>query len=246
MQIKNDISSELKEMNIHIPFISMPEMSLPDTYFESLPDAVLSAIKTEDTVGSFTKLMPFELPADYFATFDIKIREQLHSETFIESLPDHVPFEVPSDYFTNLPAAVIASAKIALLPADMPYSTPLNYFEPLTETILEKTAKAGQLTPLRATRSFYSKMWVAASLFLILGAAFIMITQNGPANVETELAQLSDTEIEAYIKDHAYEFDNHISYQMIDESKIDLNKLENDIYNAYFDDITDEEINNFL
>lgn len=64
--------------------------------------------------------------------------------------------------------------------------------------------------------------------------------------METQLAQISDTEIDNYIQDHAYEFDNHISYQLIDESNIDINKLENDIYNSYFDNITEDEINNFL
>lgn len=250
MQRKEDISGELQQLGVDISAIPMPLMSVPEGYFKSNAENILAKVASHEFISLLPAGMPNAVPENYFNSLEGKIREKMTSDSYIEKLPKMVPFAVPQSYFEELSAKmsqlVQTDSFLSSLPKELPYSAPSVYFDPLTESILQKTVKAKQLSPLRATRSFYGKMWIAASLFLILSAGFLIMNQKGPKSFETELAQVSDTEIESYMKDHAYEFDNHITYQAIDESKIDINKLESDIYNAYFDDITDEEINNFL
>ncbi len=218
MTPKNNILNELKELNISFPVVSMPEMSLPKNYFDTLSDEITAEIKTNEFLSNLSPVTPYEVPGNYFEELDSEILAQIHTEDFLASLPKQTPYHKPADYF-----------------------------EPLSDIIISKSVKVNRISPLRATRTFYGKMAVAASLFVLLATGFLFMTQtSSPRNVETQLAQISDAEIDNYIQDHAYEFDNHISYQFIDESNIDINKLENDIYNSYFDNISEDEINNFL
>lgn len=218
MTPKNNILNELKELNVSLPVVSMPDMSLPQNYFDTLGNEITAEIKTNEFLSSLSSVIPYEVPDGYFEGLNTEILAQVHIAHFLDSLPKQTPFHKPADYF-----------------------------ETLSDVVVTKSVKVNRINPLRATRTFYGKMAVAASLFVLLAIGFLLMTQtSAPKNVETQLAQISDTEIDNYIQDHAYEFDNHISYQLIDESNIDINKLENDIYNSYFDNITEDEINNFL
>lgn len=251
MHEKESIQIEHNNLQVNIPSVSMPDRILPDGYFDHLLDDIMAEIHTNAFLTPFTTEMPFTLPTGYFDSFSDKLISDIQTEQFIDQLPKQLPYEVPQAYFDQMPTFVVDQIKnthfVESLPKQVPYDLPVDYFEQFPKVIITKTQDAKSLQPLRVTRTLYSKIAMAASLLIILSLGFLFITQPvNHADVETQLAQISDADINTYIQKHAYEFESHLTFQSIDESKIDLNKLENDIYNAYFDNITDDEINQFL
>lgn len=252
MTAKKHIFNELNDLGISLPVVSMPEMSVPTNYFEDLSMEVLSAIEINRALAGLPSQVPYEIPKDYFNTFASNIAQEIQLEHFIENLPAKLPFEVPNQYFDNLHSEIMELNEQELFLSSLPkvnaYDLPVGYFEHLSTNIISKTKIANNIAPLRATRNYYSKMSIAASLFVILALGFLLMTQNSKnsGSIESQLAQISDNEINDYIEEHAFEFDHHLSYQAIDESQIDFNLLENEIYNSYFENISDEEMHNFL
>lgn len=251
MSKKDEIRDELKAFDVNIPLIGMPQMAVPDGYFDHFSDELNEKIRVDSFLNRLPSSSPFGLPDNYFDKLDDNIREKREMEQFLSSLPLKTPFDVDKQYFAQFQQNIVETIHtedfLATLPKTAPYQLSAQYFDQFSAKVLAKAVQASRLNPLRATRTFYSKMSIAASLLIILSIGFLLMTgKTSHANLENQLAQISDSEIEAYIQEHSYEFDNHISYQGIDESKIDIKKLESDIYNDYFESISEEEINNFL
>ena len=219
MKNKKDIQNELDDIKISLPLVSMPSMQVPEGYFENVASNILAEIHTDEFLNSLPR-QSMQVPENYFDTLADNIFEDIHTNAFSASLPKENIFSVPTNYFDNL-----------------------------TEQIVAKSIKENTIRPFSIVRTYYSKMAIAASLIMILGIGFLMISQKNihtKNNIEAQLAKIPDAEINKYIQEHAYEFDHQLSYQKIDESNIDLKKLENDIYNSYFENISDEELKNYL
>ncbi|MBK7689677.1 MAG: hypothetical protein IPJ31_00645 [Bacteroidetes bacterium] len=251
MTKKSIILDELRELQIQLPEASIPFENAPNGYFESFSDDILTEIRLDSYRSSVANTATLTVPSNYFDSLPEKILETISERAFLESLPAVVPYDVPKHYFEHSIAEIIQNSQTANflsgLPTQVPYQLPANYFEKLADEVLLKSSKSLKIGPLRGTRTFYGKLSIAASLFIILSISFLLMFHNTKTeNVENQLALVSDAEINNYIQTHSFEFENELTFQSIDESKIDLNKLENDIYNSYFDDISEEEINNFL
>lgn len=248
---KSIILEELKDLQIQLPEASIPYENAPTGYFESLSDTILTEVSLATFRSAISDTPTLKVPVDYFESLHGQIMQTIGETAFLESMPSAVPYEVPAHYFEHAATEIVQNSQtanfLAGLPTQVPYQLPANYFNNLTDDIILKSSKSLKIGPLRGTRTFYEKLSIAASLFIILSLSFMLMFHNTKiGNMENQLALVSDAEINNYIQAHSYEFENELSFQSIDESKIDLNKLENDIFNSYFDDISDEEIKNFL
>lgn len=248
---KSIISEELSDLHIQLPEASIPFENAPTGYFESLSDDIITEISLASYRSSLSDAPTLFVPSDYFETLHGQIMDTIGETVFLESLPSKVPYEVPAHYFDHSATDIAHYSQtanfLAALPTQVPYHLPANYFDTLADDVILKSAKSPIIGPLRGTRTFYGKLSIAASLFAILCLSFLLMFHGTKTeNVENQLALVSDSEINNYIQAHSFEFENELSFQSFDESKIDLNKLENDIYNSYFEGIGDEEINNFL
>ncbi len=248
---KSIILEELKKLEIQLPDPSVPFEDVPNGYFDSLNDDILTEIRLKQFLSSLSTTPFQDIPNDYFESLHDNIMEGVRENAFIQSLPSNIPFEVPAHYFEDSVSEIVSNSRsanyIASLPLQTPYQVPVHYFDELADEIISKNPYTSKISPLRATRTFYGKLSIAASLFIFLSIGFLlMFHSSNTAKIENQLAQVSDAEINNYMQAHAYEFENEMSFQSIDESKVDFNKLENDIYNSYFESISNEEINNFL
>lgn len=248
---KSIILEELQDLQIQLPEASIPYENAATGYFESLSDTILTEVSLATFRSAISDTPTLKVPVDYFESLHGQIMQTIGETAFLESMPSAVPYEVPAHYFEHAATEIVQNSQtanfLAGLPTQVPYQLPANYFNNLTDDIILKSSKSLKIGPLRGTRTFYEKLSIAASLFIILSLSFMLMFHNTKiGNMENQLALVSDVEINNYIQAHSYEFENELSFQSIDESKIDLNKLENDIFNSYFDDISDEEIKNFL
>ena len=199
MNNSNYIASELKDQGINIPNGLKPPMNVPLGYFDDFSDSVLELIKEEDFWASLPKKMPFEVETTYFDSLESSILDQIKAENNIESLPKTMPFALPIGYFEGLENELKAKIEIP----------------------------KKEITPLRVTRTKTQVFSIAASIILFLGIGFLFLKPTKTINVEQQLAQISTNEINAYILQHQAEFTTDIATETIDETSVDVNKLEN-------------------
>jgi len=220
MKKASPIQSELDENGIHIAFGEMPEMEIPQDYFETFSISVIDHIKQEEFLQSLPKETPYDIPQGYFQEFDATLMQRIQEETLLQSLPRSMPYTVPDDYFTAFPVQVFASIKHS----DKP------------------------LTPLTFSRRAIAKLSLAATLLLFLGIAFgglIFPSESQSLSAEYQLATIPDEEITQYLLEHKAEIENNIAFEPIETSKLDLQKLENEIFDNTLNKISDEELLNY-
>ena len=218
MNNSNYIASELKDQGINIPNGLKPPMNVPLGYFDDFSDSVLELIKEEDFLASLPKKMPFEVETTYFDSLESSILDQIKAENNIESLPKTMPFALPIGYFEGLENELKAKIEIP----------------------------KKEITPLRVTRTKTQVFSIAASIILFLGIGFLFLKPTKTINVEQQLAQISTNEINAYILQHQAEFTTDIATETIDETSVDVNKLENEIIESQINNLSKEDLKNYL
>ena len=166
-----------------------------------------------------------DLPNNYFETFHNELFEEINTTNFISNLPKTNPYSLKENYFNDLNKEI-------------------------TKKIISTNAQKRN-----SLKIIYSKISIAATILFFIGCSFFLLQtkQNSTSSadfskvqIENKLSQISDLEIENYIKEHQFEFDTQITFQKMDESKVDFHSLENDIYNVIFDDVNSEDIKNLL
>ena len=218
MKNSNYIASELKDQGINIPNGLKPPMNVPLGYFDDFSDSVLELIKEEDFLASLPKKMPFDFETTYFDSLESSILDQIKGENNIESLPKTMPFALPIGYFEDLENELKAKIEIP----------------------------KKEITPLRVTRTKTQVFSIAASIILFLGIGFLFLKPTKTINVEQQLAQISTNEINAYILQHQAEFTTDIATETIDETSVDVNKLENEIIESQINNLSKEDLKNYL
>ena len=218
MNNSNYIASELKDQGINIPNGLKPPMNVPLGYFDDFSDSVLELIKEEDFLASLPKKMPFDFETTYFDSLESSILDQIKAENNIESLPKTMPFALPIGYFEGLENELKAKIEIP----------------------------KKEITPLRVTRTKTQVFSIAASIILFLGIGFLFLKPTKTINVEQQLAQISTNEINAYILQHQAEFTTDIATETIDETSVDVNKLENEIIESQINNLSKEDLKNYL
>jgi len=218
MNNSKNIVNELKDIGIDIPNGLKSPMDCPLDYFTNFSESVLDLIKEEDFLATLPKKMPYEIDNHYFQLSENEIISFVKAEESIDFLPKTMPFALPKDYFQD--------------------------FENELKTKIEIEKK--EIKPLRLTHTKTQVFSIAASIILFLGLGFMFLKPTKTINIEQQLTTISINEINAYIMQHQVEFATDIVTESIDETNVDVNKLENEIIESQINDLTKEDLKNYL
>ena len=218
MNNSKNIVFELKDIGIDIPNGLKSPMDCPLDYFTNFSESVLDLIKEEDFLATLPKKMPYEIDNHYFQLSENEITSFVKAEESIDFLPKTMPFALPKDYFQEFEN------------------------ELKTKTEIEKK----EIKPLRLTHTKTQVFSIAASIILFLGLGFMFLKPTKTINIEQQLTTISINEINAYIMQHQVEFATDIVTESIDETNVDVNKLENEIIESQINDLTKEDLKNYL
>jgi hypothetical protein len=136
----------------------------------------------------------------------------------MEALPKTMPYDVPANYFSELPAQVNAIINVV----------PTSVFN----------------------RVLISRLTLAATVLLFMGISLRIFmnpvrTRHANASLETQLAIVSDAEVDQYLLLHQAAIESSLALVNIDESSIDLQKLEVEMLDYTFNNVSDEELLNY-
>ena len=229
MTRKDNILQELKDLNSSLGNQVIP-FTVPDGYFENLPESVLVRIRSE---------------------------EEYNSE-ILNNLSRQMPFAVPAGYFDSLAERMLAIAKrdsqsvkeelenlsplLSGLKKDMPFSVPQNYFNDLALPVRPK-AKVVSLSGHKWFR--YAAAAVVAGLIVTLGLV-IGTNNNNPEKAIAKFEQKIEKEIEKAPDKELDEFLLQFSVAgMTGEEKAYTAPATGEV-EAYLKDVSEDELKEFL
>jgi hypothetical protein len=222
MKNRKHIQEELHELGVDLSVVEMPDMEIPSHFFESFSTLMLEAVKSNDVITSLPIEMPIEMPFDipelYIEQLSDNVRDVIIEEKIMEALPKTMPYEVPAHYFTELPAQVNATINVV----------PRSVFN----------------------RVLISRLTLAATLLLFMGISQRIFmnpvrTKHANTSFESQLAIVSDAEVDQYLLLHQAAIESSLVLVNIDESSIDLQKLEVEMLDDTFNNLSDEELLNY-
>jgi hypothetical protein len=218
MKNRKHIQDELHELGIALPVVEMPDMEIPSHFFESFSTLMLDAVKSNDVITSLPIEMPFVIPEMYVEQLSDNVRDVIVEEKIMEALPKTMPYDVPANYFSELPAQVNAIINVV----------PTSVFN----------------------RVLISRLTLAATVLLFMGISLRIFmnpvrTRHANASLETQLAIVSDAEVDQYLLLHQAAIESSLALVNIDESSIDLQKLEVEMLDYTFNNVSDEELLNY-
>jgi hypothetical protein len=218
MKNRKHIQDELHELGIALPVVEMPDMEIPSHFFESFSTLMLEAVKSNDVITSLPIEMPFVIPEMYVEQLSDNVRDVIVEEKIMEALPKTMPYDVPANYFSELPAQVNAIINVV----------PTSVFN----------------------RVLISRLTLAATVLLFMGISLRIFmnpvrTRHANASLETQLAIVSDAEVDQYLLLHQAAIESSLALVNIDESGIDLQKLEVEMLDYTFNNVSDEELLNY-
>ena len=218
MKNRKHIQEELHELGVDLSVVEMPDMEIPSHFFESFSTLMLEAVKSNDVITSLPIEMPFDIPELYIEQLSDNVRDVIIEEKIMEALPKTMPYEVPVHYFTELPAQVIATINVV----------PRSVFN----------------------RVLISRLTLAATVLLFMGISLRIFmnpvrTKHANTSFESQLAIVSDAEVDQYLLLHQAAIESSLVLVNIDESSIDLQKLEVEMLDNTFNNLSDEELLNY-
>ncbi len=198
MSTQQTIEQELNELKSSLLHGIETPYSVPDNYFDSLAQNVLTSIQQDNPATELVEMAPL-----------------------LHSLPRSMPFTVTDGYFEELPAKMLALVSIpeeaqqeletlspilATLKKQTPYTIPDNYFDSLTEEKKEERA-----TPVISMGK--SRKWLryaaAATVIAFVSFTAIFISNrnssvepatNSYAWIEKNTKKINATEIDEVLK----------------------------------------------
>jgi hypothetical protein len=218
MKNRKHIQEELHELGVDLPVVEMPDMEIPSHFFESFSTLMLEAVKSNDVITSLPIEMPFVIPEMYVEQLSDNVRDVIVEEKIMEALPKTMPYDVPANYFSELPAQVNAIINVV----------PTSVFN----------------------RVLISRLTLAATVLLFMGISLRIFmnpvrTRHANASLETQLAIVSDAEVDQYLLLHQAAIESSLALVNIDESSIDFQKLEVEMLDYTFNNVSDEELLNY-
>ena len=179
---------------------------------------MLEAVKSNDVITSLPIEMPFDIPELYIEQLSDNVRGVIIEEKIMEALPKTMPYEVPAHYFSELPAQVNATINVV----------PRSVFN----------------------RVLISRLTLAATVLLFMGISLRIFmnpvrTKHANTSFESQLAIVSDAEVDQYLLLHQAAIESSLVLVNIDESGIDLQKLEVEMLDNTFNNLSDEELLNY-
>lgn len=188
----------------------------PEDYFNNLSDEILSFVQSETRLDHLPKKMQGDIPENYFEEFHKTLMAEIKQENLLETLPKTMPFKVPNGYFEQLPLQIA------------------------------QRIEPQKVKPIFFVKRNFSNWSMAAALLAFVFSAFLLVNRNAAVPVESQLSQLSDIEIETYLIEHQTEFEMATLNEGPDPQKIDLRQLEKDIFDQQLNNLTEEEIIDYL
>ena len=225
MNPKN-IKDELRDLNSDLPSSGTP-YSVPDGYFEGLPNAILKRIKEQ---GSDSAKEEIALLSPLLAGISRQMPNYIPDHFFDTSL-NEVPVLIAED---------IQSPLLNQIGKSMPFSIPANYFQNLPLQIVNKVyGRKAKVIPIR--KHNWSRLLVAASVTAIIafsGIFYFNNKNNTPKDPIAQVKKLSTSDISDFLKStDAGLNSNNITAK--NPSRI------NDVKNM-LQDVPDNELDNFL
>lgn len=179
--------------------IGLPLFSVPEDYFETLTDNILSGIKATSVPDAALDRTdsPYIVPSAYFEQLDarimanVKAADVIMDRTDIEGLSKQNVFIVPESYFDQLADNVLARLNAEVTIEDELEDSPLlaslkghNPFEQVPQIEIALPAaikkavkeKPGIEIPMTVRKSLRWSNWVAAAsvaVFFVLGASWL-------------------------------------------------------------------------
>ena len=211
-----EIRAELEQIGVQIPSFDST-FEVPEGYFLDNPEQIIDFVRQETCLDSYKTIGALTVEPEYFASLSESILEQVNMEDFLSRLPKELPYEVPKNYFDQ--------------------------FSPQLE---EKIAQPRILKPKRFVSSKIASWSVAAALvfFILCGALLFRISPE--LNAEEQLARIPDQEIQNYLQAHSDEFELAATMEGQDYQSVDLPSLESEIFEKQFQDLTSEEVIEYL
>lgn len=218
MKNHQTIKEELKALQIQLPQTIMPEMEIPELYFDNFSTNLLHQIHTESFIQALPNNTPYQVPDNYFIQFEDQIKDEI-ALTSIETLSKVSPYIVEADYFNHLPATLLSKAK-----QSEPKSAGSN--------------KSGK---------WLISFSMAATVLLFMGLAFMLLQKHQPrenalASLEEQLSIIPDDDIASYAIKHAGELEQSLDLLPLDESMIDVNGLPNALLEHSLNQLSDEDV----
>jgi hypothetical protein len=230
----NDYMS-LKQVNQNNPF------KVPEGYFDSLDERILSNIKLEELKKSLPEA-GFTVPENYFEDLAGNIQARIAIKEASDK--EATGFTVPDGYFDNLQQQIQSRIFVeeALNAQAEGFTVPDGYFDGLTANILNQTTRQEEAKPRRSIVKqlfAYSTIKYAAAACIVLAVGgTLLLTQNtiNPAEahknsfLHKSLSAIPIDDIQNYLQSH---LDVSDTRTLIDETKqADADNLTNDLQNA--------------
>jgi len=223
----------LKQVNPNNPF------TVPEGYFDSLDEQILSKIKLEEMRNSMPET-GFAVPENYFEDLAGNIQSRITVEEALDK--EAAGFTVPDGYFDNLEQQIKSRLFVeeALDAQPAGFDVPEGYFADLTNNILDKTTlqraeRRGIVRQMFSTAAF--KYATAACLALAIGGTlYLNQAGNSPdathknSFLHKSLSAIPVGDIQNYLQSH---LDVNDTKTLMDESKpVDADNLTHDLQNA--------------
>ncbi|MBS1529377.1 MAG: hypothetical protein JSU01_03640 [Bacteroidetes bacterium] len=224
----------LKQVNPNNPF------TVPEGYFDSLDEQILSKIKLEELKTNTTD-SGFTVPEGYFDELTGNIRSRIAVEEALDK--EATGFSVPDGYFENLEqqiqSRIFVEESLEAQPAG--FEVPEGYFDNLTANILAKTAIEQKPQRSAVVRQLFRpvvfKYAAAACLVLAIGGTwFLNQGVNDPEQahknsfLHKSLSAIPVADIQNYLESH---LDLSDTKTLMDQSKpADADNLSHDLQNA--------------
>ena len=222
MKRNNDIQKEWESIGAGFSAqIGLPLFTIPEGYFEQLPNEVISginAISVPDVAVQFSKANPFATPQGYFEqlhqniTKQVVVADTIINTTEINGVSKKEVFAIPENYFDSFADAVLSKLQLESTVEEELEESPIlsslkgsNPFEaPAIAPI--SIPKSSQTTikskpeievPMTVRKSLRWSNWVAAAsvaAFFVLGASWLHLDNRASHNELTANLQWSSAE----------------------------------------------------
>lgn len=217
----NDIAEELSAWNSPLAGMSrkMP-YQVPEGYFETLSDHILSLRAVENGLLPQAVSMPFSVPENYFEKNPDIIMNRIEAD-MLAGLPKANPFAMPEHYFDTLSANVMAAIQ------NETENAPIEY------------------KPIRSRKiNFWGSIrWAAAAMLIssIGIGSYKMIYPSRPST-ERRISRISTDTIGAFVQANLDEFDA----DMLENDVVAVKAAHQDEYHSQINRIDKNEIIQYL
>ena len=232
MSNRKHIQDELKELKTDLPIDQNGSpFAVPEGYFEGFADSVLSKIKGEQL---------------QFAMDEIAQLSPL-----LAGISRRMPFSVPEAYFQEtiefLPVLTSENEEslvLSFVDKEMPYQVPSGYFLDLSGQVLDKISEpGGKVIPMGRRKWMRIAMAaIFAGIITISGIFYFNskkdISVDNPEWVSKKVKNVSDREIEEFVKTTDVNSTSPVTAQNIPVKTSDVKRL--------LQDVSDKDINAFL